>query len=67
MLKRFTINITKDSLNTIKEFRNYKWQEDKNGVILNKPVDAFNHSIDSIRYGIYNKLAKPNYGKYAIR
>ena len=67
MLKRFTINITKDSLNTIKEFRNYKWAEDKNGIILNKPVDAFNHSIDSIRYGIYNKLARPNYGKYAIR
>jgi len=67
MLKRFRIHITNDSLNMIKEFRNYKWQEDKNGNILNVPVDAFNHSIDAVRYAIYDKIARPNYGKYAVR
>lgn len=67
MLKRYTIHITKKSQNAIKEFRNYKWKEDKNGNILNTPEDKFNHFTDSLRYGIYNKLARPNYGKYAIR
>lgn len=67
MLKRYTIHVNKKSLNAIKEFRNYKWKEDKNGNILNQPEDRFNHFIDSLRYGIYNKLARPNYGKYAIR
>ena len=67
MLKRYTIHVNKKSLNAIKEFRNYKWKEDKNGNILNQPEDKFNHFIDSLRYGIYNKLARPNYGKYAIR
>ena len=67
MLKRYTIHVTKKSQNAIKEFRNYKWKEDKNGNILNTPEDKFNHFCDSLRYGIYNKLARPNYGKYAIR
>lgn len=67
MLKRYKLHITKDSLNTIKEFRNYKWREDKNGVALGQPVDAFNHTIDAVRYAAYNKLSRPNYGKYALR
>jgi len=43
MMKRYKLFVTKDSVNMIKEFRNYKWQEDKNGNILNVPVDMFNH------------------------
>jgi phage terminase large subunit len=66
-MKRYRINVTKNSINMIKEFRNYKWQEDKNGVVLNIPVDMFNHTIDAVRYGLYDKLSKPNYGKYAVR
>jgi len=67
MLKRYKLFVTKDSQNTIKEFRNYKWKEDKNGNVLNQPVDMYNHSLDACRYATYNKLARPNYGKYAIR
>jgi len=67
MMKRYQLYVTKDSVNMIKEFRNYKWQEDKNGNVLNTPVDMFNHTIDAIRYGLYDKLARPNYGKYAVK
>jgi phage terminase large subunit len=67
MMKRYKIHITRDSLNMIKEFKNYKWAEDKNGVVLNVPVDMFNHTIDAVRYALYDKLARPNYGKYAVR
>jgi phage terminase large subunit len=67
MMKRYQLHVTKDSVNMIKEFRNYKWQEDKNGNVLNTPVDMFNHTIDAIRYGLYDKLARPNYGKYAVK
>lgn len=67
MMKRYNIYVTKESVNMIKEFRNYKWQQDKNGNILNVPVDMFNHTIDAVRYGLYDKLARPNYGKYAVR
>lgn len=42
--------ITRRSTNIIKEFRNYTYQQDKEGKWLNMPIDAFNHAIDAIRY-----------------
>lgn len=60
-LKQFAIKITRDSVNTIKEFRSYKWQENKPNV----PVDFNNHSIDAIRYVALNKINKGE-GRYFI-
>lgn len=45
------ISITKRSINGIKEYRNYMWQTDKDGRILNKPIDLWNHFMDATRYG----------------
>lgn len=42
--------VTSQSTNIIKELRNYTWDIDKSGARLNKPIDAFNHAIDAIRY-----------------
>lgn len=67
LLKRYKLNVTSDSPNMIREFRNYKWIEDKNGKLTNNPVDANDHTIDSLRYATYNMLSKPNYGKYAVK
>lgn len=67
LMKRYNIYVTSRSTNTIQEFRNYKWVEDKNGNLLNKPEDRHNHSIDSIRYSIFTKLSRPNVARYAIR
>jgi len=67
LLKRFKINIYKDSHNAIQEFRNYKWQEDKSGKLMNKPVDKNNHLIDATRYATYSVLSKPNFGRYTIQ
>ena len=67
ILKRHKIYLVKDSHNAIREFQNYKWQEDKNGNLLNRPIDAFNHAIDATRYATFNRLSRPNYGRYAIR
>ncbi len=58
--------ITSRSINGIKELRNYKYKEDKNGKQLNEPVDAFNHFIDAARYGITFNQTNPNFGKYAL-
>ena len=67
ILKRHKIYVTKGSDNVVREFQNYKWQEDKNGNLLNKPIEKFNHAIDAVRYATFNRLSKPNYGSYAIR
>lgn len=34
------------------EFSNYSWAVDKEGKATNKPVDDFNHFIDSLRYAV---------------
>lgn len=60
-LKQFKLNITRKSVNTVKEFRSYKWVDGKPNV----PIDAFNHSIDAIRYVALNKINK-NSGRYSF-
>lgn len=50
LLQEKEILITKRSKNLIKELRNYRWATDKAGNNLNKPIDAFNHCIDAMRY-----------------
>lgn len=49
------------------EFRNYKWQEDRSGKLINVPEDKNNHLIDPCRYATYSILSRPNFGKYAIK
>lgn len=45
-------SVTTRSVDTIKEYRNYLWETDKNGKILNVPEHLFSHSMDAIRYGV---------------
>jgi len=56
----YRICITKRSYNAIREFKNYTYQQDKEGKWLNKPIDAFNHIIDAIRYIIIMKVLGKN-------
>ena len=65
-MRSHKLYITERSVNGIKELRNYKYKEDKNGKILNAPVDAFNHFIDASRYAITFNQTNPNYGSYAL-
>lgn len=54
-------SITKRSVNIIKEYRNYMWQVDKDGKVLNVPESGYDHSMDAIRYGVESmpKLVRP--------
>jgi phage terminase large subunit len=57
VVQQFKLNITKWSHNTIKELENYIWLK-KGGETTNTPADAFNHSMDAMRYIIMTKLGK---------
>ena len=46
------ISITKQSVNGIKEYRNYLWMIDKNGKNLNEPEEGNNHFLDAVRYAM---------------
>src|SRR3990167_4983299 len=55
------ISVTKRSVNIIKEYRNYLWETDKDGKILNVPEHTFSHSQDAIRYALTSLIKKPDY------
>jgi len=46
------ISMTKRSLNLIKAYRNYLWQTDKEGKVLNAPDHYLSDCMDAVRYGI---------------
>ncbi len=46
------IFVTKRSLDTLKEHRNYLWITDKDGKIINEPSPIWNHHMDAIRYAM---------------
>ncbi|MBA7588211.1 hypothetical protein ES708_30263 [subsurface metagenome] len=46
---------TKDSVSCIKEQRNYRYIQDKNGKLTDKTTHAFSHGMDARRYGIMGK------------
>jgi len=47
--------VTDRSVNLIKELRMYSWATDREGNSLNKPIDDYNHTIDSVRYYFNSK------------
>ena len=51
-LQQFKIIIHPSCTNAINEFSNYVWDKDKDGTMLNKPADEFNHLIDALRYSM---------------
>ena len=59
--------VTKDSIDLIKELRNYVWAKDKDGNSLNEPIDKFNHLLDALRYATWTRFGKSaGYGQYSI-
>ena len=51
-LQNYQIIIHPDCVGVITEFENYSWEKNKDGEYINKPIDKFNHYIDSLRYSL---------------
>lgn len=67
ILKRYKLNVTRRSVNLIKELNSYKWRVDKaTGNAINEPVDFLNHLIDALRYVALNKLKPYPSGSYSL-
>ena len=64
LLRRYKINIHPSSENLIKEFKNYKYKQDKDGNYSNEPVGKFDHGIDSLRYFVFTNMNGSGYGDY---
>lgn len=51
-LQQLEIIVHPSCIQTITEFENYSWQKNKDGEYINKPIDTFNHYMDSLRYSL---------------
>ncbi len=60
VLQKEEFYVTENSINIKKELHNYKWDIDRDGNYLNRPIDAYNHCIDAMRYVAIKKLANSN-------
>jgi len=49
-MKNFQIYITSESFNLQSEFEAYIWKPSYNGMLVDEPVQVFNHLIDASRY-----------------
>lgn len=52
------ISYTKRSKNLKKEYENYAWLENKDGEVMNTPIDNYNHLADSARYALVSLVKK---------
>jgi phage terminase large subunit len=68
LVKQYRIVVPKANTNLIEELYSYEWVDDGNGGVTNIPVDANNHLLDALRYGVMEQLnaKKINAGRYAI-
>ena len=57
LLQERKINVTADSLNLIKELREYMWDTNQDGNFVRQPVKEYDHAIDALRY-IYSHPKK---------
>lgn len=57
-MQGWKLNVTKDSLNLINELRNYTWDKDKDGNLLNQPIDKYNHLLDALRYAVWTHFGE---------
>lgn len=66
-MQGWKLYVTKDSIDLIKELRNYVWAKDKDGNPLNEPIDKFNHLLDALRYAVWTRFGqRAGYGQYSI-
>jgi phage terminase large subunit len=59
-LRKFKIHIAPHCTYTIKEIQGYKYKEDRDGNVLDDPIDFNDHCMDALRYGVqFLRRSKP--------
>lgn len=62
-VKSMPLYITENSVNLLKEIKNYKWKLDKDGNVKpeEEPVKMNDHLLDALRYAVFTKLSGPQF------
>jgi phage terminase large subunit len=62
-IKTMQVFVTERSVNVIRELKNYKYAQDKNGKWINEPIDDYNHALDAVRYVVLMEILGHRTGK----
>lgn len=67
-IKSMPLYITENSVNLLKEIKNYKWKVDKDGKVKpeEEPVKMNDHALDALRYAVFTKLSGQQYSWVAL-
>lgn len=57
-IQQFKLYVHATCTNMMMELDSYCWKEDKTGMLLNEPEDAYNHLCDALRYAM-EQIRKP--------
>jgi phage terminase large subunit len=62
-VKSMPLYITENSVNLLREIKNYKWKTDKDDKILpdEVPVKVDDHALDALRYAVFTKFSGLQY------
>ncbi len=60
-VNQFTQHWTKDSLNCIKEQRNFRYIQDKNGKLTEKTLHLYSHGMDARRYAVSSQMGSESH------
>lgn len=52
-IKARGLHVVRGSQNVVNELNTYKWVEDKDGNILDRPVKWMDHALDAMRYAVH--------------
>ena len=66
LLKQYKIRIHQDSLNLIKDFRNYKRKQNRQGEYVDEPVKLWDEGPDAIRYIFDYMESEAPTGEYLV-
>ncbi|MDU4890974.1 MAG: PBSX family phage terminase large subunit [Clostridium sp.] len=56
LLQQYEIIVHPKLTWVIEELKNYTWKKGKDGEYINVPIDKYNHSLDSLRYGVTTEI-----------
>lgn len=59
-LQDYHIYVHPRCVNVLVELNNYVWDKDKDGRVLNEPIDDYNHAMDAFRYSA-EKIGTQNF------
>ena len=64
-IKQYQLFITKQSVEAIKELRQFVWAQDRDGRMLNEPMRGGDHFADAMRYAVFS-IANGAKGTYSF-